>query len=70
MEILRHFPASSDTPHVVAIGNFDGMHTGHLAVLQALKERAQALNAMTCVMTFEPHPREFFTRQRAQARLT
>lgn len=70
MEILRHFPASSDTPQVVAIGNFDGMHMGHQAVLQALKERAQALNAMTCVMTFEPHPREFFTPQQAPARLT
>lgn len=70
MEILRHFPASSDTPHVVAIGNFDGMHMGHQAVLQALKQRAQALNATTCVMTFEPHPREFFTPQQAPARLT
>lgn len=70
MEVLRHFPASSDTPHVVAIGNFDGMHIGHQAVLQALKERAQALNATACVMTFEPHPREFFTPQQAPARLT
>lgn len=70
MEILRHFPASSDTPHVVAIGNFDGMHIGHLAVLQALKQRAQTLNATTCIMTFEPHPREFFTPQQAPARLT
>lgn len=45
----------------LAIGNFDGLHVGHRAVLAAMRERAQTENVPPCVMTFEPHPRMFFT---------
>jgi riboflavin kinase/FMN adenylyltransferase len=45
---------------VVAIGNFDGVHPGHRAVLQRAGEVAQAAGAPLGVVTFEPHPRRFF----------
>jgi riboflavin kinase/FMN adenylyltransferase len=53
----------------IAIGNFDGMHLGHQALLKKLTETAKALNLTSTVMTFEPHPREFFTPESAPARL-
>jgi len=70
MEVLRHFPATAVAPTVLTIGNFDGVHIGHQAVLGALCRQAQALSTQSCVMTFEPHPREFFMPQQAPARLT
>src|SRR3954447_23982568 len=45
---------------VVAIGNFDGVHRGHRAVIGAAMERAQAAHRPAAVLTFEPHPRTFF----------
>jgi riboflavin kinase/FMN adenylyltransferase len=44
-----------------AIGNFDGVHLGHQSVLARTREIARTLDAPTGVMTFEPHPREFFS---------
>lgn len=68
MLIFRHI-APSSAPQVLAIGNFDGLHRGHQAVLARLNEKAlQGL--VPSVMTFEPHPREFFSPQTAPARLT
>lgn len=46
----------------VTIGNFDGVHLGHQAVLQQLIERAQSLHLPATVVTFEPYPREYFAR--------
>ena len=43
---------------VVAIGNFDGVHRGHRALIEAARERARELGAPLGVITFEPHPRE------------
>lgn len=54
----------------VTIGNFDGVHRGHGAMLVRLKAKAAELGVPSCVLTFEPHPREFFTPQSAPARLT
>src|SRR4051812_39873893 len=54
----------------VTVGNFDGVHRGHRAMLERLKRKASALGVPSCVLTFEPHPREFFTPQAAPARLT
>ena len=54
----------------VTIGNFDGVHQGHQAMLRHLTERARALGLTPCVLTFEPHPREFFTPEQAPVRLT
>ncbi len=46
---------------VVAIGNFDGMHRGHQAVLTAARAEAEHLGVPCIVLTFEPHPRAFFS---------
>lgn len=69
MQILRHIPVALQTPSVLAIGNFDGIHLGHQALLKKLTQTAQELNLMAAVMTFEPHPREFFTPESAPVRL-
>ncbi|MEO1200003.1 MAG: bifunctional riboflavin kinase/FAD synthetase [Pseudomonadota bacterium] len=45
---------------VVAIGNFDGVHRGHQAVLKAAIERARIVGGPVAALTFEPHPRQFF----------
>ncbi len=55
---------------VATIGNFDGVHRGHQAILQRLRERAQELGVPSCVVIFEPQPREFFAPQQAPARLS
>jgi riboflavin kinase/FMN adenylyltransferase len=52
------------------IGNFDGVHLGHQAVLGQLSERAVAMHLPVTVITFEPQPREFFTPEQVPARLT
>lgn len=49
-----------DTGAAVAIGNFDGVHLGHQAVLDVVHEKAASLNCPMGVLTFEPHPREYF----------
>jgi riboflavin kinase/FMN adenylyltransferase len=41
---------------VLTIGNFDGVHRGHLALFEVVKERAHAIDGQSAVMTFEPHP--------------
>lgn len=56
--------------HVVTIGNFDGLHRGHQAMLARLKKEAAQRNLPSCVLTFEPHPREFFSPANAPARLS
>ena len=55
---------------VLSIGNFDGVHLGHKAVLQQLQHKAEALGLPACVMLFEPQPMELFAREGAPARLT
>ena len=55
---------------VVTIGNFDGVHRGHQAVLARLFERADELQVPTCVVIFEPQPREFFAPDTAPVRLS
>ena len=41
---------------VLTIGTFDGLHKGHIALINLLKERAKTLNAKTLLLTFHPHP--------------
>ena len=61
MEVFRRLPpADRRDPCALTIGNFDGVHSGHRAVLAQLRQRADALGLPTCVLTFEPHPREYF----------
>lgn len=55
---------------VVAMGNFDGVHRGHQAVIAAAEDRARGLGKPAAVLTFEPHPRVFFHPQEPLFRLT
>lgn len=64
---LRTQPA---TPIALTIGNFDGVHLGHQAMLHRLREAAHRLALPACVLTFEPHPREFFSPDQAPVRLS
>jgi len=70
MLVLRHPPARADMPVALTIGNFDGLHLGHRAMLDRLTQAARDRGIASCVMTFEPHPREFFAPDRAPSRLT
>ncbi len=54
----------------VAIGNFDGVHRGHKAVIAAALARARALGKTSAALTFEPHPRAFFNPDEPLFRLT
>lgn len=62
MRIIRdtYFIAPSDRGAAVAIGNFDGVHLGHRSVINLAREAAKATGAPLGVLTFEPHPRQFF----------
>ena len=55
---------------VATIGNFDGVHRGHQAVLGQLRQQAATMRLPATLITFEPLPREFFTPQSAPPRLT
>jgi len=55
---------------VLAIGNFDGIHLGHQAILRATVERAQALNAVSTALTFDPSPRKVLRPETAPLRLS
>lgn len=57
-------------PCVLTIGNFDGVHLGHQAMLAQVHALADELKINSAVMIFEPQPREFFAPQKAPARLT
>ena len=50
----------------MTIGNFDGVHRGHQAMLALLNNEARHRGVPSCVMTFEPHPRDFFAEQHQQ----
>ena len=67
---ITHGFRSLDTPHAVTIGNFDGLHLGHQAMLARLQDVARTRGLPSCVLSFEPHPREFFTPEQAPARLS
>ncbi len=72
MAVFRH---SADVPAeakgaVVAIGNFDGVHLGHEALIGAAREQARGLGVPLMVLTFEPHPRSVFSPDAPPFRLT
>ena len=54
---------------VLSIGNFDGLHLGHRAVIKKLAERGEALGLPVVIMTFEPQPLEYFLGDNAPSRL-
>jgi len=54
----------------LTIGNFDGVHRGHRALIGRVTAKAREAKLTSCVLTFEPHPREFFAPDAAPARIT
>ena len=72
MRIIRHFEETPDelTGATVAIGNFDGVHRGHQAVIGHAADVARTRNTPLIAMTFEPHPRRFFRPEGEPFRLT
>ena len=75
MKVFRGLPNdAARAPCALTIGNFDGVHRGHQALLARVRSAADALGLEAAVMTFEPHPREYFARRsgdlsRAPARI-
>ncbi|MFM2057783.1 MAG: hypothetical protein RLY71_2168 [Pseudomonadota bacterium] len=64
MQVFRGFNHPGVAPAcALTIGNFDGVHRGHQAMLALLKNEAHHRGLPSCVLTFEPHPRDFFARQ-------
>ncbi len=70
MLVYRGFSQTAPTATVLTIGNFDGVHLGHRALLARLKAIAEQDNLLPAALTFEPHPREFFAPESAPARLS
>ena len=70
MKVIRGIPPAANwTPCALTIGNFDGVHRGHQALLKKLVATAKAQNLQSCVMTFEPHPIEYFAPEKAPSRI-
>lgn len=72
MQVLRTFQNIPDAARgsVAVLGNFDGVHRGHQAVIGKAREQADRLGAPLSVVTFEPHPRAYFVPGAAPFRLT
>jgi len=61
LRVYRYLPPPAHrAPCALTIGNFDGVHLGHQAILSRVRREAQARGLAPAVMTFEPHPREYF----------
>lgn len=65
---LQNFK-TEHTGCALTIGNFDGVHLGHRAIIEHLLKKAEALNCPAGVMSFEPLPHEYFTHEQSSARL-
>ena len=70
MLVTRGACAAALPPVALTIGNFDGVHKGHQAILERLCRAAASRSLVACVLTFEPHPREYFAPLSAPTRLT
>lgn len=70
MQVFRSTATRNKNPLALTIGNFDGVHLGHQAILERLKQAANRLQLSACIMIFEPHPREFLTPNQSPTRLT
>ncbi len=68
MQVFRGFQHPTVAPAcALTIGNFDGVHAGHQAMLALLRAEAQRRRVPSCVLTFEPHPRDYFAKNLQQA---
>ena len=63
---FHHSELAAPAGCAVTIGNFDGVHRGHQAMLALLTNEARHRGVPSCVMTFEPNPRDFFARRAGQ----
>ncbi|WP_300337986.1 bifunctional riboflavin kinase/FAD synthetase [Accumulibacter sp.] len=70
MLVYRGFSQTAHSATVLTIGNFDGVHLGHRALLARLTATAAQVGLPAAVLTFEPHPREFFAPESAPPRLS
>jgi riboflavin kinase/FMN adenylyltransferase len=70
MQLFRHAGTGAPRGAVIAIGNFDGVHLGHRAVIGEAKNIAKSLGAPLALLTFEPHPRSVFVPNGPPFRLT
>lgn len=70
MRVFRGCAHILTTPTALTIGNFDGVHVGHRALLQRVVSIAKTQGLVPTVLTFEPHPRDFFAPESAPARLS
>jgi len=72
LRIVRHPGSGSTHPRgaVLALGNFDGLHLGHAALIGEARDRAHAGGVPAGVLTFEPHPRSVFMPESEPFRLT
>ena len=68
MQVFRHINKKYP-PSFLTIGNYDGIHLGHQAILKKLISESRGKNMLSSVMTFEPHPREFFSPKLAPKRI-
>lgn len=70
MQVFRGFQHPTVAPAcALTIGNFDGVHAGHQAMLALLRAEAQRRQVPSCVLTFEPHPRDYFANSLQQPAL-
>ena len=69
MKIIRNTNLEQ-LPCVVTIGNFDGVHLGHQALLTEVKKRAHDLKLESAVITFEPNPKDYFSQNKPQTRIS
>ena len=69
MKIIRN-SYLEQLPCVVTIGNFDGVHLGHQALLTEVKKRAHDLKLESAVITFEPNPKDYFSQNKPQTRIS
>jgi len=75
MRVIRNRPGKilagsfASRPSVVAVGNFDGMHRGHMALIERCREKAAA-DDVVAMVTFEPLPQAFFRPEQEPARLS
>ena len=64
MEVKKDFPRNEKYRHVIlTIGFYDGIHRGHQKILRDLVQQARIRGRRSCVITFSPHPSEFFSHQ-------
>ena len=72
MDILEHYTALPNNylDHVIVIGNFDGIHPGHIALINQASDIAKKNNKKLGILTFEPHPRRLFRADDPPFRIT